>query len=329
MVWPIAIAQGWHPVAALDEVTGKRPLAARLMGQPLVLFRSGERVAVLRDRCPHRGAPLSRGRIVDGAIACPYHGWRFDTDGRCVEVPGAADCTAAMAAMLPVRLEAGLVWTSLAETPAAFPALPEAMRDAGLDRFWWRLEASEADLLDALENHLDPAHPHFVHPWLVRPPSGRRSVSVEVRAGPWGAEAVYIEQRRNAALLPAMMEGARARSIGRLWPPTIGEVRLESARGSMLSITVVFTPVDVGVTRPWAHFASTRGRLPAAVKQVALKAFHWPVLQQDRRMLRLQQRNRSDERYVIGPLDVLARPLWLHANGKPCPETETRLEMWL
>lgn len=329
MDWPVAIAQGWHPVATLEELGGKRPLAARLMGQPLVVFRSGERVTVLRDRCPHRGAPLSQGRIADGAIVCPYHGWRFDADGRCVETPGAASCPEASAPTLPVRVASGLVWTSLAESPSPFPTLPDAMHDERLDRFWWPLAPSEAGLLDALENHLDPAHPHFLHPWLVRPPSGRRPVSVEVRSGAWGAEAVYVEQRRNAALLSAVMEGPRARSIGRLWPPTIGEVRLESARGAILSIAVVFAPVDVGVTRPWAHFASTRGLLPAFVKRAALKAFHWPVLQQDRRMLSLQQRNRTDERYVIGPLDVLARPIWLHANGQPCPEDQTRLEMQL
>lgn len=329
MDWPAAVAQGWHPVAALDEISEKRPHAAKLLGRPLVLFRTGDRVTVLRDRCPHRGAPLSRGRVAGGAITCPYHGWRFDGEGRCIEVPGAADCPQASAAILPVRAEAGLVWTCLAETPPPFPTLPDAMRDVNLDRFWWRLAPSEAGLLDALENHLDPAHPHFVHPWLVRPPDRRKPVSVEVRSGAWGAEAVYVERRRNTALLSAVMEGTRARSIGRLWPPTIGEVRLESARGAMLSIAVVFTPVDVGVTRPWAHFASSRGRLPPVVKELALKAFHWPVLQQDRRMLRLQQRNRTDERYVIGPLDVLARAIWLHANAAPCPEEERRLDMHL
>lgn len=329
MDWPVAIAKGWHPVASLDEISSRRPHAARLMGQPLVLFRSGDRVTVLRDRCPHRGAPLSHGRMTNGAITCPYHGWRFDSEGRCIEVPGAAVCPSVSASALPVRVEVGLVWTCLAEAPPPFPTLPDAMRDADLDRFWWRLAPSEAGLLDALENHLDPAHPHFVHPWLVRPPDRRHPVSVAVRSGEWGAEAVYIEHRRNTALLSAVMEGSRARSIGRLWPPTIGEVRLESARGAMLSIVVVFTPVDVGVTRPWAHFASTRSWLPAIVKELALKAFHWPVLQQDRRMLRLQERNRTRERYATGPLDVLARPIWQHANGLPCPEAETRLEMSL
>jgi len=326
--WPRAVAAGWHPVAQLSELGG-RPLARRLLGAPIVLFRAGDMVAVLRDRCPHRGIPLSRGRVREGTIQCAYHGWRFAADGRCVEVPGSAECPEVSAAALPVRVEAGLVWTCLAEAPPAFPALPEAMQDSSLDRFWWRLRPSRAGLLDALENHLDPAHPHYLHPWLVRAPKRRRPVQVEVRSGPWGAEAIYVEERRNRALLPAALEGRRARSIGRLWPPTIGEVRLESARGKMLSISVAFTPVDRGLTQPWAHFASTRGMVPAWLKAFALKAFHLPVLTQDRTMLRLQDGARTGEGYAIGPLDVLAGAIWRHANGEDVPEEERALEMRL
>lgn len=327
MDWPAAIASGWHPVVEIAEVPQRRPRAAMLMGVPLVLFRSGAGIAVLRDRCPHRGVPLSRGRVEDGSIACPYHGWRFGGDGRCVAVPGAATCPAVSAAALPVRLEAGLVWTCLAAEPAAFPVLPEAMRDPALDRFLWRLRPSRAGLLDALENHLDPAHPHHVHPWLVRHPHRRQPTEVQVRCGPWGAEAVYLEARRNGALLSAAMEGRRAQGIGRLYPPTIGEVRLESQSGAMLSIAVAFSPVDAGWVRPFAHFASTRGRLPAWLKRAALKAFHRPVLAQDRRMLRLQEEARTDEPYRHGPLDVLSRAIWQHANGTPVAEASWTLEL--
>jgi len=329
-IWPRAIAQGWHPIAYLSEIPARAPWACRLMGRALVAFRNRVGgVSVFADRCPHRGAPLSRGRIEAGALVCPYHGWRFAPEGACLEAPGASDCPPAHAEVMPVRIEAGLVWTSLAEAPPAFPALPEAMSDPALDRFWWRLPASEADLLDALENHLDPAHPHHVHPWLVRHPRRRAPTSVDVRMGPWGGEAVYVEERRNAALLSQAMEGKRARSIGRLWPPTIGEVRLEAAGGAMLSIAVVFSPREDGWTRPYAHFASTRGRLPAWVKQGALKAFHRPVLAQDRRMLAWQRRAKGDLRFANGPLDVLSRAIWRHANGEPVEESATRRELQL
>lgn len=327
--WPKAIAEGWHPVATVAELGNKRPLAANLMGHKLAIFRSGERVAVLRDRCPHRAAPLSEGRIENGALACPYHGWRFNADGRCVEVPGSRTCPETSASALLAKVEAGLVWTSLAETPPPFPDLPDVMHNPSLDRFWWALEPSKAGLLDALENHLDPAHPHYLHPWLVRSPRKRRKVDVEVRSGPWGAEAIYTEERRNTALLPALLEGQRARSIGRLWPPTIGEVRLENKKGDFLSIAVAFSPVDAGLTRPFAHFASKKGIIPGFIKRAALKAFHWPILQQDRRMLAMQVDNRGDEDYTIGPLDVLARAIWAHANAKECRERKEHLEMEL
>lgn len=329
MEWPVAIRQGWHPVALARDVTGSRPHAARLMGRNLVLFRSGSQVAVFADRCPHRGVPLSHGVVQDGTIACPYHGWRFSADGACVEVPGASECPQVSARHLPAKLAAGLVWTSLSDDPSDFPALPDAMLDETLDRFWWKLEPSQAGLLDALENHLDPAHPHHVHPWLVRSPKGRRPVDVEVRSGAWGAEAIYFEQRRNTALLPGMLEGSRARSIGRLWPPTIGEVRLEAQSGAMLSIAVVVAPEQEGQTRPWAHFATRKGLAPAWLKQVSLKAFHWPVLQQDRAMLKLQESARTGEPYKIGPMDVLSRAIWRHANAETCTEETRRLTMFL
>lgn len=327
--WPSAIASGWHPVAYACDLRGA-PLSTRLMGEPLVAFRdAGGGASVLRDRCPHRGVPLSQGRVRDGQIVCPYHGWRFAGDGTLVEVPGAHECPPVKAQALPIREEAGLVWTSLAADPPAFPELPPAMHDDALDRFWWPLEPSRAGLLDALENHLDPAHPHFVHPWLVRPPTQRRSTRVVVRSGPWGAEARYFENRANRALLSAVMEGERKAGIGRLWPPTCGEVRLENTRGAMLSIAVVFSPLDHDLTRPYAHFASTRGLLPAWFKRAALKLFHLPVLAQDRRMLGWQVDGRGPGGFAFGPLDVLARAILRHAHGEPAPEEETNFELEL
>lgn len=330
MNWPIAIAEGWHPVAALTELR-RKPLATRLMGQRLVLFRSRDKIALLYDRCPHRGAPLSAGRIEHDALTCPYHGWRFAANGTCVQVPGSNHCSVASATALPVRIASGLIWTSLASQPPPFPSLPDALEDPRLDRFWWPLKPSQAGLLDALENHLDPAHPHFIHPWLVRSPKRRQPVSVQVRSGPWGAQAIYLEQRCNKALLSKVMEGHRTLSIGRLWPPTIGEVRFESARGAMLSISVVFSPIDEDITRPYAHFASTRGVLPAWCKRLCLKGFHLPILRQDRRILALQAkaRVRGAGAYSIGPLDVLSRAIWCHANAQECIEEIRTLELEL
>jgi phenylpropionate dioxygenase-like ring-hydroxylating dioxygenase large terminal subunit len=325
--WPAAVASGWHPVAFSSRV-GARPVAATLMGRRLVVARDREGPFVLDDRCPHRGAPLSLGRIEAGAIVCPYHGWSFGRGGACRSVPG-SPLPGSPARALPCVDRAGLVWTSLAEAPGPFPRLPGSLEDPGLDRFWWPLRATPAGLLDALENHVDPAHPHHVHPWMVRSPSRRRPVEVSVRSGPWGAEAVYLEGARPAGLMPGLLEGKRVRSVGRFYPPTIAEVAFEGEQALKLSVAVIFGPEDEGLTRPWAHFATARGLAPAWLKRAVLKAFHWPVLAQDRRMLRLQQEWRQGEApaYATGPLDVMGPTIWRLANGLVEPERKRSLIM--
>ncbi len=81
------VLDDWYVVARSDEVK-RAPLARTLMGIPMVIFRGDDGVGALVDRCPHRNAPLSAGRVVGATVQCGYHGWRFDPAGRCQEVPG-------------------------------------------------------------------------------------------------------------------------------------------------------------------------------------------------------------------------------------------------
>ena len=79
--------EGWFPVATARELKTK-PLHRISCGIPIVLDRGRDgAVSCLHDRCPHRSAPLSHGRVVDGEIECPYHGWRFNGQGHCTLIP--------------------------------------------------------------------------------------------------------------------------------------------------------------------------------------------------------------------------------------------------
>jgi len=321
--WPAAVAGAWYPLARVDRL-GRKPVARRLLGEPLVVFAGKAGPVVLRDRCPHRGMPLSAGRVEGTGIVCPYHGWAFGDGGRCLAVPGTTAVPDVAAASLPVRVAAGLVWTTLGD--AAF-ALPDVMADASLDRFWWGPPSARARMLDALENHLDPAHPHHVHPWIVRAPDRRRPVAVTVAVTPTGACATYAEETRAIGLVPRLFEGHRTTSIGRLHPPAIGEVAFTGPAGLRLSIAVVFVPEDATTTRPWAHFATPRGRMPTWLKRWLLLAFHFPILAQDRRALALQA-DRPAGGYAIGPLDFLGPAIWGFAHDRPpSPERYERTVM--
>ena len=107
----------WHPVARSDAIDDG-PVGVVLLGQPLVVFRSGGQACAATDRCPHRGSPLSLGAYDDDCLVCPYHGLRYAADGRCVGFPARPD------ARLPKRLTLdtlrtterhGLVWACLDE----------------------------------------------------------------------------------------------------------------------------------------------------------------------------------------------------------------------
>jgi phenylpropionate dioxygenase-like ring-hydroxylating dioxygenase large terminal subunit len=160
----------WHPVALAGDV-GNSPLAVQLLDQPLVLWRDGlGGVQALADRCPHRGARLSLGRVtVQGRLECPYHGWQFDGSGQCTHVP-------ALPALVPHATHCarrhetceahGLVWVRLAPGSAALPpfAAEEDVRLRKLNCGPYDVAASAPRII---ENFLDMAHFGFVHEgWL-------------------------------------------------------------------------------------------------------------------------------------------------------------------
>src|SRR5262245_50823912 len=77
----------WY-VAATSAEVGDKPLGRKICNQDVVLFRrAGGAISVLENRCPHRKAPLSLGRVVDGELECAYHGLRFDGAGVCTLIP--------------------------------------------------------------------------------------------------------------------------------------------------------------------------------------------------------------------------------------------------
>ena len=76
----------WYIVAAARDLADKAMLPVRLWDEDLVIWRHGGQVMAWKDYCIHRGAKLSLGRIADGTVECPYHGWSFDGGGQCQRV---------------------------------------------------------------------------------------------------------------------------------------------------------------------------------------------------------------------------------------------------
>jgi len=83
------IRNAWYVAAWTHEIERGRIHARTIIDQPLVLYRTTDNgIVALEDRCPHRFAPLSLGRLEGDALRCMYHGLKFAPDGRCIEIPG-------------------------------------------------------------------------------------------------------------------------------------------------------------------------------------------------------------------------------------------------
>jgi phenylpropionate dioxygenase-like ring-hydroxylating dioxygenase large terminal subunit len=185
-------ANVWTPVAFTNELRGDGPLGVVVAGTKVVLFRSGGRLAALLDRCPHRGVALSLGRVREGCLECPFHGWRFDADGACAQVPWNPDAKRDPlgATSVPVRELGGLLWiyTRAGADAPTEPSVPAELMGQGVrlsgQAFTW-----SAHWTRAVENMLDDAHLPFVHPKTIgRSPKPKRESRMDhrVETQPWG-----------------------------------------------------------------------------------------------------------------------------------------------
>jgi vanillate O-demethylase monooxygenase subunit len=168
----------WYAAAWADDVTAM-PLARTLLQEPVVLLRDENGTpAALNDRCPHRFAPLSMGKIVAGALQCPYHGLRFGMDGKCVHNPHGPVPPTARVKNYPLLERYGMVWIWMGDSSRADDKLlPDFSVIDDAERFTIVRNTlkTPANYQLSIDNLLDLSHAQFLHPLLGNADSSDRA----------------------------------------------------------------------------------------------------------------------------------------------------------
>jgi phenylpropionate dioxygenase-like ring-hydroxylating dioxygenase large terminal subunit len=87
MLTDSVLLNDWHVVAYAPSLQEGKPIGVRLLDEDIVLWRVSEKIYAWRDLCVHRGTRLSLGKVENRTLICPYHGWVYNEEGRCIRFP--------------------------------------------------------------------------------------------------------------------------------------------------------------------------------------------------------------------------------------------------
>ena len=176
----------WQPILLTSELPDAdgAPIRVRHLGENLIAWRNTDgSVGLMQNACPHRGASMFFGRNEENGLRCVYHGWKFDTEGVCTDMPNEpAESNfehKIKATAYPCVERGDLIWAYMgpAETPPALPDLIWNMTPENPPFIWKHVR--ECNWMQALEGDIDTSHLNFLHSRLnseeQRTPRGPRS----------------------------------------------------------------------------------------------------------------------------------------------------------
>ena len=302
----------WYVAGESKDLTTEQAVSCRILDRALVCFRGRDgRPAVLPDRCLHRNAPLSAGRVHGGLLSCPYHGWTYDGAGRVVCVPSmAATAVSWRLPPLPVIERDGYVYTRLnPDAPADIAPFPMPHhRETG----WKSLRLQNrfaSDVASCVENFIDVPHTAFVHRTIFRSHRGERLTATISRAG-GAVHVVYRNERANLGTFRWFLNprGHETRHTDSFYSPNVTSVVYEIGPKTFI-ITSQAVPVTADETLVYTDLTYTFGALVNALAAPWVRRHGQRIIDQDLDILARQREvvKRCGAEFCDTPADAIHR----------------------
>lgn len=328
---------GW-PVMLASELSGRRARRVNFAGSAVVVFKTSEgSVAALDDRCPHRSAPLSLGKITSEGLQCPYHGWTFNQSGVCTRVPGLAKpCSkSALVNHYRISLHSGMLWLNASSAGQPKSAFTDA---SNLDSMYFQSKVN-AEMADVLENFLDGFHTHFVHAGWLRKDVNRQRIRAVRTIYEHRAEIQYEGESKQNGWFSRLFEPDRGTSTGRYLWPNCAEIEYRNSKDNVtLRASMALTPAEPGYTHAFIQVATYKMWLPKWFKHVLLRPIFSGILSQDERMLAAVYNNkmsfadaeRRSKEALNSDLDLMAPVIQeCLLNGEPASRDSIEINVEL
>lgn len=169
----------WYMALPSEKLKNNKMISVQIMDEPVLFFRTSTGlVSAIKDICPHRGIPFRYGQMVNDMVECHYHGWKFDGNGVCQEIPSLTsdqklDCTKIRVKAYPVKEQYGGIWIFMgdADYNLLLTAQPPLIADFSLTAKPQLCEVVEfpCHIDHAVIGLMDPAHGPYVHQsWFWR-----------------------------------------------------------------------------------------------------------------------------------------------------------------
>lgn len=301
----------WY-IACQSKDLGNKPKAISILGKHLALFRGSEnKVVAIEDRCLHRNAKLSEGRVKDGCIVCPYHGWSFDSTGEVKDIPSEGGCLKKKRKQktMPVIEQQDYIYVWLGDEEPTKEQKPFDIPHYSTPGFHKikLINYFESSVTNCVENFIDIPHTVFVHPGIFRVRKDQKIVAV-MKRDKGSVEITYSNETDNLGFFSRFInpESKEIVHFDRFHMPNITCVEYYVSKNRHFIITSQSVPIGDNETMVYTDLTYNYG-VWNKVASPLIRQQAQQIIAQDQVILKNQKDNiaRFGESFQNSPADTI------------------------